>query len=575
MIHNTLYLKITTLNRKRRKITTKTCKTTFNTHHTKLFRYITNKNRAIKHMTKYLSILHNSLLLILNNPCIFTLIMLATSIPCLNAAPSSPYPKPLAHNIASAIATVTVATINILKIPPVPLTIKIIPSHNPNDYITKEVKGDGNCFFRALCQFSSKYDYTDKNDNHLKLRKALITHVLNVYNQPAHPLHETYVEKEILITGDNETIQDTIQRYKNHTSNRGWGGTTDSIFVADLLNLQIIVMEAQQKTQAYIFNPTQPNNETKTAWIYLKDNHWNAMMPKPTTKTNPPQPQPPAKHPLASLTTPTHSLSEYPPLSKPIQIAIPLPNTLNPKSTKINLQQPKNLRNNQPPNLNIMGINIQSINKTLRVNAIESRLQKLNSNPTTKVHILAITETWCKNPKQPHTQIKLSPVLNEYKLYTDAKFTPSPRGQTSDPQEKGRGTALLLSKDLAPYVQNIHKIKGVYTEIELHVSQKKIIVAAIYKPNPNSSRQTALKINEIRKRMASIRNLQEYENHLAVFIGDFNEAPNPQVDRLQASNTPNKSPPRLQQEVDNANSLLHDILDKSSGDIFHPLIDIW
>jgi len=100
-------------------------------------------------------------------------------------------------------------------------------------------------------------------------------------------------------------------------------------------------------------------------------------------------------------------------------------------------------------------------------------------------------------------------------------------------------------------------------------------VAAIYKPNPNSSRQTALKINEIRKRMASIRNLKEYENHLAVFIGDFNEAPNPQVDRLQASNTPNKSPPRLQQEVDNANSLLHDILDKSSGDIFHPLIDIW
>jgi len=103
----------------------------------------------------------------------------------------------------------------------------------------------------------------------------------------------------------------------------------------------------------------------------------------------------------------------------------------------------------------------------------------------------------------------------------------------------------------------------------------KLIVASIYRPNANKNRHTETDINKVRKRITTIRNNPEFENHLAIFIGDFNEAPNPAMDRLKASDTPNSIPRTMIPEVDRNNSLLYNTLENGEGDIYHPLIDIW
>ena len=114
-----------------------------------------------------------------------------------------------------------------------------------------------------------------------------------------------------------------------------------------------------------------------------------------------------------------------------------------------------------------------------------------------------------------------------------------------------------------------------YTEIEITIKKLKFIVASIYRPNNNKTRNTETDINKVRKRINTIRNNPDFENHLAVFIGDFNEAPNPAMDRLKASDTPNSIPRTMIPEVDRNNSLLYNTLENGEGDIYHPLIDIW
>jgi hypothetical protein len=96
--------------------------------------------------------------------------------------------------------------------------------------------------------------------------------------------------------------------------------------------------------------------------------------------------------------------------------------------------------------MKIMAINIQSINAHdgKRLDAVESQIKEHRLKGH-KIHVLGLTETWAKSARELHKALKFSRELKEYHLITDADT------ETDIPQESGRGTALLISRDLAPY----------------------------------------------------------------------------------------------------------------------------
>jgi hypothetical protein len=194
---------------------------------------------------------------------------------------------------------------------------------------------------------------------------------------------------------NNDNLEDFLERYARHSTEEGWGGLSDSIFMADLLNIKICILDKTSKVM-HEFNPTFPNENTIVAFLLAEPNHYRAMIPKlakPISTTT----QTKCNYTYHKINKQTH-LVNTPPITSPTPLPMP------PLTIKMTIDKQTEFHHStQKQNhkqLNILGINIQSLDNDNRFNAIETRLKEYNSNPLTKVHILAINETWCKNPKQ-------------------------------------------------------------------------------------------------------------------------------------------------------------------------------
>jgi hypothetical protein len=132
-----------------------------------------------------------------------------------------------------------------------------------------------------------------------------------------------------------------------------------------------------------------------------------------------------------------------------------------------------------------------------------------------------------------HESIRASEELSQYQLVTDADFSKDPAAPDVS-QESGRGTALLISRDLTPFLQGQpFKIKGVYTEIKIEKEDEKIIIAIVYKPHIDKENDSVAEIREIKARLNLVRLNEKYHDYKATILGDWNEVIIPQWTKLR------------------------------------------
>jgi ribonuclease HI len=494
---------------------------------------------------------------------------------------------PVAAQQTAEITTGAVVTINIMLATAIKLIVIDRNSLSLKDYLTRAIEGDGNCFFRAICRFDLFSNYTDGGNNHLTLRRKTVFHIKRVLAEHTHPLHAKYTEAGFManIISNNDTLENLYDRINDY--GKGWGGYSDLPFISDLLNIEFRVLchyreENKENKEMEIkhcwYPPVQPtfaNENTVVAWLYSKENHYTAMIPKtgrripkiPRTTPNIPsnskiklkpmvpnkKPYPPKTQDVSPETCTAKILKPHPPIKN---------KTKPPPTQNVNKEKEKELK--------IMAINIQSINAHdgKRLEAVESQIKEHRLKGH-KIHVLGLTETWAKSARELHKALKFSKELKEYHLITDADT------ETDIPQETGRGTALLISRDLAPYRQQTFKIKGVYTEISLEKEQEKILIAIVYKPHVDKENASVSEIKEIKARINLIRLNEKYNDYKAIFLGDWNEVINPALDQVSASDEPPIPKPFMNNKVFFRDNLINSITDIPDGDTHAPLIDIW
>jgi hypothetical protein len=72
----------------------------------------------------------------------------------------------------SALTAGCIATVNILALIPAIVSIPEIKYFNLDFFKQATIRGDGNCFFRALCRFSKMFDFTESKPLSLKPQKT-------------------------------------------------------------------------------------------------------------------------------------------------------------------------------------------------------------------------------------------------------------------------------------------------------------------------------------------------------------------------------------------------------------------
>lgn len=98
--------------------------------------------------------------------------------------------------------------------------------------------------------------------------------------------------------------------------------------------------------------------------------------------------------------------------------------------------------------------------------------------------------------------------------------------------QKGRGTAIIIKKKWAPYVQkreDTYTVPGGITTIHIKYKDFELIAACYYAP-PISSEGAKTKRKKMNAAIARI--IAKHKNKIPVLIiGDFNTAMNPKIDR--------------------------------------------
>jgi len=271
-----------------------------------------------------LTLLLTLIMLIPQNSSLLFVSLLST-LPTVHASTESTIPTATSITATTIAAVITlITTINILNNPPAPIKLKINSPLSPETthYNIIYVKGDGNCYFRAICKFIPSFNYTDENRNHLKLRLQLIQHLKDVYQNPHHALHQTYTNENFksMIFLNNDNLEDFLERYARHSTEEGWGGLSDSIFMADLLNIKICILDKTSKVM-HEFNPTFPNENTIVAFLLAEPNHYRAMIPKlakPISTTT----QTKCNYTYHKINKQTH-LVNTPPITSPTPLPMP------------------------------------------------------------------------------------------------------------------------------------------------------------------------------------------------------------------------------------------------------------
>ena len=168
-------------------------------------------------------------------------------------------------------------------------------------------------------------------------------------------------------------------------------------------------------------------------------------------------------------------------------------------------------------------LNVQSMYSNLNTqsNIIEYLQHGMRENR--KVDIFMISETWIKRHSYLKYWIKNSAISDHYTIISDNPLTNNEAGI----EFRGKGTAIVVSKEWAPFIQTIYRFHGRATVLKLVRLQEIIIIGCVYMPSGSSNRKETKRVYQfIRKLIRKTPN-----NSKVILLGDWNGVVNPSLDR--------------------------------------------
>jgi exonuclease III len=141
-----------------------------------------------------------------------------------------------------------------------------------------------------------------------------------------------------------------------------------------------------------------------------------------------------------------------------------------------------------------------------------------------------LTETWSSDQRELEKWIKYSHnIINKnYKIISDT-IRPASK-QAPNP---GKGTAIIITKNLYRHITRTDRILGKLTGLNLAIKNKNIYIAAVYVPSI-SSNFTRTDIEELNTDLQ--RKIENIKINTTIIIGgDFNATINPSIDRKKST----------------------------------------
>lgn len=146
------------------------------------------------------------------------------------------------------------------------------------------VPGGGNCFFHAIVKglnHVGKKDYT-----HQQLRELASSAVLgqNILDAGKHQLPLSQMEVAFQDREGFKTL--SLEEYdKLATKNGVYANQTNIFGLANAINANIVIIEANESVNHVVAKPHQPNNETITLYVHYDSRcggHYQALLPTKT-----------------------------------------------------------------------------------------------------------------------------------------------------------------------------------------------------------------------------------------------------------------------------------------------------
>jgi exonuclease III len=189
--------------------------------------------------------------------------------------------------------------------------------------------------------------------------------------------------------------------------------------------------------------------------------------------------------------------------------------------------KPRRLIHSRKKNGKKMALLMNSFQGNIGVKIAAQNAQSLRSCPikyqqietfisAQQVSIMGLSETNIIEPNGLRNRwFKFSPLKNTHILLEDGNH------------ENCQGTALIISKPLAFYIQTKFTLPGRLTGVLIHRKQFKLLVLNVYAPsNPKGKKEQYATMEQFIRMI-----LDRHPNVPTVIIGDFNAAPSPSVDR--------------------------------------------
>jgi ribonuclease HI len=290
-------------------------------------------------------------------------------------------------------------------------------------------------------------------------------------------------------------------------------------------------LEIDRAVDANKPGPSHSNDKRLTPWNAINQN----ITPLQTRQINQPMGIPPTPvntDPIDTMITP-----------KPIHKKLPYEPT-----TKIR----------------IVHQNIQSISnpKLARGQALLNLLQNEHEQNRT-IDILMLSETWVTQKRHLKYWLQTSTLGRKYEIF-------SCHEESRNTDSIGQGVAIVISKNLVPYIQQITRISGRLVLLEITRLSETIIVGTVYAPaNPG--------LKENKSTIARIENsiIQHIDQTVTpkriLIAGDWNAVMDPSQDRVLSHNDGEPAKPT---SITPETKLLTKLTTKNQT-LHKPLIDLW
>jgi exonuclease III len=181
---------------------------------------------------------------------------------------------------------------------------------------------------------------------------------------------------------------------------------------------------------------------------------------------------------------------------------------------------------NQPiNNIRLLNLNVRSIrNKFIERNNIIRNIL-IEEEKGTPYHIIGLNETWINDPIFLNKWIKESEIAKSHTIISD--IDTNTEIDTKD--FYGKGTILLVRKNLKKYIQQIFKFPGRLTAAHFKIGNENILIANIYMPS-GPQNQGSAEYNKLSKTITNMISKIPKDTKI-LLTGDWNAVPNPSLDR--------------------------------------------